>query len=120
MFYIRSMRDESRESGVSAPEGFSAAVLEPLRFAEGGGGVHPPLKRIDAVEFAAREKTEKQLCTVEFARKRGGQPGNRNAFRTGLHTAEVRRFHRRIRAWHERTRLLLAWTELVIAARRRS
>jgi hypothetical protein len=32
----------------------------------------------------------------------------------------VRRFHRRIRAWHERTRLLLAWTELVIAARRRS
>jgi hypothetical protein len=56
---------------------------------------------------------------VELPRKRGGQPGNKNALRTGRHTARVKRFRRRLGAWHGRARLLLAWAELVIAARGR-
>ena len=31
------------------------------------------------------------------ARKRGGQPGNRNAFKTGLHTAEMRALRKQAR-----------------------
>ena len=119
MFYIRSMKDESRKSGVSAPDRFIAAVLD-LPLSEGGGGVHPPLKRIDGVEFTPCAKNEKQLSTVKSPRKRGGQPGNRNAVRTGRHTAAVKAFRRRVWEWHQRTRLMLAWTEFLIAARRRS
>ncbi|HVT25425.1 MAG TPA: hypothetical protein VHD95_12425 [Rhizomicrobium sp.] len=31
------------------------------------------------------------------AKKRGGQPGNRNAFKTGLHTAEMRSLRKQAR-----------------------
>jgi hypothetical protein len=122
MFYICSMSDESRKSGVQAPEGYTVGVSELPHPLEGGGGDYPPLKRIDGVEYTvpAQQKTNKQFAAVELPRRRGGQPGNKNALRTGRHTAEVKRFRRRVTAWRDRTRLLLAWAELVIAARRRT
>lgn len=38
---------------------------------------------------------------------RGGRPGNSNALRTGLHTAEVRDLRRRLRAFHARVNAVL-------------
>lgn len=38
---------------------------------------------------------------------RGGRPGNSNALKTGLHTAEVRDLRRRLRAFHARVNALL-------------
>jgi hypothetical protein len=42
------------------------------------------------------------------AKNKGGAPkGNRNAFKTGVHTAEARALRARIRAWHRRAAALL-------------
>ena len=49
-------------------------------------------------------------------RKRGGQPGNRNAKKTGRHTAAMRLFRARIWEWRVRNRIILALAEAEIAA----
>jgi hypothetical protein len=69
MFYIRSMKDESRKSGVQAPEGFTVAVSELLHPLEGGRGSAQTQKRIYGVEYPTRatEKTNKQFAAVEYA-----------------------------------------------------
>ena len=46
-------------------------------------------KRIDSVEISER-------------RKRGGQPGNTNAQKTGMHSARIKDLKRRVRAFYER------------------
>lgn len=38
---------------------------------------------------------------------RGGAPGNSNARKTGLHTAEVRALRRRLRVFHARVKALV-------------
>jgi hypothetical protein len=47
----------------------------------------------------------------ESKRKPGGQPGNRNALKTGLHTAQIRAFDARVRACRKRVRALLKLAE---------
>ena len=39
--------------------------------------------------------------------KRGGHPGNRNALKTGAHTAPVRAWRARVRDWRKRVKLAL-------------
>jgi hypothetical protein len=43
----------------------------------------------------------------ERRRKRGGQPGNRNRFKTGLHTNELKALRKQIATWKRETRALL-------------
>ena len=43
--------------------------------------------------------------------KRGAPRGNRNAVKTGRHTAEIRALKRRIAAWRRRVRAVLAAVE---------
>jgi len=44
---------------------------------------------------------------VRYA-KRGGQLGNRNALKTGFHTAPVRAWRAQVRDWRKRVKLALA------------
>jgi hypothetical protein len=44
-------------------------------------------------------------------RKPGGQPGNRNAFKTGMHTKTPRALRKQIARWKRETRMLLARVE---------
>jgi hypothetical protein len=55
---------------------------------------------------------------MESKRKPGGQPGNRNALKTGLHTAQVRAFDARVRACKRRVRELLKLAEAELLRRR--
>ena len=41
-------------------------------------------------------------------RRRGAPKGNRNALKTGLHTAEMKDLRRRLRAWRRRARAAIA------------
>lgn len=41
----------------------------------------------------------------------GGQFGNRNAFKTGAHVAEVRDWRRRVATWRRKVREVLASVE---------
>jgi hypothetical protein len=52
-------------------------------------------KRMDSVEISER-------------RKRGGQPGNTNAQKTGMHSARIKDLKRRIRAFYRRVDNTLA------------
>lgn len=52
------------------------------------------------------EKIDKQP-----RRKGGGQPGNRNAFKTGLYAKEPRALRKQIAAWKRETRALLQQIE---------
>lgn len=44
---------------------------------------------------------------VRYA-KRGGQPANRNALKTGFHTAPVRAWRARVSDWRKRVKLAVA------------
>lgn len=44
---------------------------------------------------------------IDKQRKPGGQPGNRNAFKTGLYAKEPRALRKQIAAWKRETRELL-------------
>ncbi|HEY4124529.1 MAG TPA: hypothetical protein VGM36_07950 [Rhizomicrobium sp.] len=44
-------------------------------------------------------------------RKGGGQPGNRNAFKTGLYAKEPRALRKQIAQWKRTTRALLRMVE---------
>ena len=55
---------------------------------------------------------------MEHQRKRGGQPGNSNARKSGLHTAEIRAFTTRVRNWKRRVRETLKFVEEKLALRR--
>jgi hypothetical protein len=68
------MDEESKRTGANPALN---GVLPAPPGGEGGGGVCKPQKRIRAVQSGN-------------PRKRGGQPGNRNAVKTGWNTAEVR------------------------------
>ena len=52
---------------------------------------------------------------VRYA-KRGGQPGNRNALKTGLHTAPVRAWRAQVRNWRKRVKLALAKADHELSA----
>jgi hypothetical protein len=47
---------------------------------------------------------------------RGGRPGNTNALKTGLHTAEVKDLRRRLRAWRRRANALIEEVEARLEA----
>jgi hypothetical protein len=48
----------------------------------------------------------------DLARRKLGAPfGNRNALKTGAHTAEVRAWKKRVAAWRRRVRVALAEAE---------
>ncbi len=69
---------------------------------EGGGG-----KRA-----MNRKTTIKLLRTdVVWQPRIGGRPGNRNAVKTGLHTAEMPALRRRIADWRRKVRAMLASLE---------
>ena len=50
-------------------------------------------------------------------RRRGAQPGNRQALKTGLYTAEVRAIRGQIWQWQRTTRALLARAREELRAR---
>src|ERR1700761_5714981 len=50
-------------------------------------------------------------------RKRGGQPGNLNALKTGLHRAHIRAFVARVRNWKRRSRALLKLVDAELSLR---
>jgi len=58
--------------------------------------------------------------SLEVRRKPGGQPGNSNARKTGLHTARIRAFNARVRACKRRARELLKLAEAELALREHS
>ena len=85
------MDKESKRTGANpALNGLLPASPE----GEGGGGVRQPQKRMRAVESGN-------------PRKRGGQPGNRNAVKTGWNTAEVRAIRSTIWQHQRITRAML-------------
>ena len=58
------------------------------------------------------------IAEIPPGRKRGGQPGNSNARKSGLHTAEIRAFTARVRNWKRRVRETLKFAEEKLALRR--
>jgi hypothetical protein len=59
-----------------------------------------------------RKTTIKLLCADAVWQPRiGGRPGNRNAVKSGLHTAEIRALKSRIAAWRRQVRTALASLE---------
>lgn len=51
-------------------------------------------------------------------RRRGGQPGNRNAVKSGLHTAPMRALHQRVRTQIAALHATIARAELASVASR--
>jgi hypothetical protein len=51
--------------------------------------------------------SEERKIDKQPRRKGGGQPGNRNAFKTGLYAQEPRELRKQIADWKRRTRALL-------------
>jgi hypothetical protein len=110
MFYIRSMSIDSRNPGSRAP-GYSACVGFP------SGGFDAP-----GAQDGSREKspkTKKRIRRVESGKKRGGQPGNSNALKTGRYTGPVRGARKQIRGFQRGVRAILANVEADLAARRK-
>jgi hypothetical protein len=109
MFYIRSMTEEFRRTG-APPADFSRLPfpLQPLHLsttpAPLGGKSLQPQKRMRAVESSE-------------PRKRGGQPGNRNAVKTGWNTAEAKVLRSMIWQFQRQTRALLRDVRADLAAR---
>jgi len=62
---------------------------------------------------------KKRIDSVELPRKRGGQPGNRNALKTGRHTAEVKNHRRQLGAFLGRARFAIREANALIAEMRR-
>jgi hypothetical protein len=107
MFYIRSMM-ENQQTGVSAPEGA----------AFGPGSPHTP--PTPGGPGGRKAETEKRIDGVEPApRKRGGQPGNGNAVKTGRYTAQVRGARKRVRAFLRNTKATLSAIEARLASERK-
>ncbi|HEY2068817.1 MAG TPA: hypothetical protein VGG48_04625 [Rhizomicrobium sp.] len=105
MFYIRSMMEES--PGTYPPEGFNAAKTP------AGTGVPARTKT---------RKTQKRIRSVEPdepQRGRGGQPGNKNARKTGLHTAKAKQLNAEVREVVRETRRVVAIAKLHLAMLRR-
>ena len=106
MFYICSIIEEFRRTG-TPPADFARlrVALQPL---EGGGGVdeisRQPQKRSDAVESGQ-------------PRKRGGQPDNRNAVKTGWNTAEAKRLRSMVWQFRRRTKSILLAINADLVAR---
>jgi hypothetical protein len=101
MFYNRSMVKEFRRTGANpALNGPSPEQTGARR----GEGVRKPQKRIGGVEFAE-------------PRKRGGQPGNRNAVKTGWNTVEAKVLRSMIWQFQRQTRALLRDVRADLAAR---
>jgi hypothetical protein len=103
MFYNRSMMEITQKSGAPAPDRFSFAL--PAPDSEGGGR-------------GKTAKTEKRIDGVE-SRKRGGQPGNRNAVKTGRYTASLKARRRQSREVLRRARAALAEARAFLAEARR-
>ena len=95
MFYIRSMTEENRRTGAEPAELGPFAASGPQRGERGEGGLCQPQKRMDGVESPK-------------PRKRGGQPGNRNAVKTGRDTAEAKRLRSMVWQFRRRTKAILA------------
>ena len=106
MFYIRSMTEEFRRTG-APPEDFARLpfALAPLDGGRGGEeNSLQPQKRINAVESGE-------------PRKRGGQPGNRNAVKTGWNTAEAKRLRSMVWQFRRRTKAILSAIDADLATR---
>ena len=87
-----------------SPQGESARILKSIKPPKLHGNSR--LAKIALLE--ARPKPR--------VKKRPGAPkGNCNAFKTGLHTAELRDLRRRIAAFHRRAKAAIAHAEDVIA-----
>jgi hypothetical protein len=106
MFYIRSMDKEFRRTG--APPADFARLPFALAPLDGGRGVNEkspqPQKRIETVESGE-------------PRKRGGQPGNRNAVKTGWNTADAKRLRSMVWQLRRRTKAILLAVNADLAAR---
>ena len=65
-------------------------------------------------------KTKIKLLRIDEVRhpKRGGRPGNRNALRTGQHTARNRALHAQVTAFIRRARAIAAQVEARLKADR--
>jgi hypothetical protein len=61
---------------------------------------------------------KKRIDSVELSRKRGGQPGNRNAVKTERHTAEAKGERRRIRGILDGARATIREANALIAEMR--
>ena len=88
---------------------------------EGGRGNSARiLKSIESRKPHGNSRLAKIGLPKPRVKKRAGAPkGNRNAWKTGLHTAEIRDLRRRIAAFHRRARAAVAHAEDVIAERKR-
>lgn len=58
-------------------------------------------------------KTNTHILRFDEVRhtKRGGQPGNRNAYKTGAHTSPARAWRARVRDWRKRMKAALNQAE---------
>lgn len=56
---------------------------------------------------------------LRVKRRPGAPKGNRNAWKTGLHTGEIKALRRRLRAWRHRVRDTLADVDAMLDAQRR-
>jgi hypothetical protein len=108
MFYVRSIM-EQRKAGARAPDG-EAFGLMPLVISPRPGG-----------DGGLRAKSEKRIDTVEPAplRRRGGQPGNGNALKTGRYTGQARGARKQIRGFLRGVKATLARVEADLAAQRK-
>jgi len=78
------------------------------------------LKSIESRKLHGNSRLAKIGLPKPRVKKRPGAPkGNRNALRTGLHTAEIRDLRRRIAAFHRRAKAAVAHAEDVIAGYKR-
>ncbi|HEY7977269.1 MAG TPA: hypothetical protein VID67_03675 [Rhizomicrobium sp.] len=58
---------------------------------------------------------ESGIDKIDKQRKPGGQPGNRNAFKTGLHAKEPRELRKQVARWKRETAALLKSIEAATA-----
>ncbi len=97
------MNQDPPKSGAPAPDRRSIGYLPPLdpdALRPGGRGVRQDEKRIHSVE-----------CPPPVAvgpKKRGGQPGNRNALKHGRATAAHKDYFRQARAFRRRANAAVA------------
>ncbi len=122
--YIFAMMKETRRTGANPANQALPSFSSLSGKGEGGGGGPTSQKRIDGVEYAPGRgegvpKPQKRIGAAELSepRKRGGQPGNPNALKTGWNTAHSKALRSEIWAWRRRTTALLKLAEEVLAAR---
>ncbi|GEM_PF-5480900 len=70
-------------------------------------------------EDAKKSKTSPSTAAATSCvrRRRGAQPGNQLALKTGVHTRRIRELNAQVRDWRKNTKLLLAWTRTILAQR---